>query len=266
MIDSSPNFYDATTKHEKQVKVGGGIVTARTLSCLPFTKLGLLREKLGQLILDKGDPTTRATIVWEMLNLGYGGDVEKLDTLDSLPALSALMNINQIPPKLAWQKYKPPKEKIKNAIEMIPEINYEGRDLAWVVTLLSTVFGWTSYHVLYELTYYEVACYVQEAMLIQHQQQEFQYTLSSEVGVKKVGSEYVKEPYPQLSWAVGRPRLNPEAPKGKLPAWAAPDGVVIDFTQYRQTGEVSQYEVAVEKKDDSTHVTRVEPPDSGSAD
>lgn len=74
--------------------------------------------------------------------------------------------------------------------------DYEGREIARVVHMLARTYNWTRSYILNELYAEEIYCYLQEILLDDYNEKEFQYSLS-EVGFDKKGK---KKPFPSLRW------------------------------------------------------------------
>lgn len=77
--------------------------------------------------------------------------------------------------------------------------DYDNRTLAYIVARLAHAFSWTRDYILNELTYDEARCYLQEILLLEHAQSEFQYGLS-EVAYDQRGKKraFPKPPIPAV--------------------------------------------------------------------
>lgn len=106
--------------------------------------------------------------------------------------------------------------------------DYPNRALASMVTRLSHAYGWGVDHIL-ELGPEEAACYLQEAVIIEHQEREVEWRMSGGA----VGEKGQRREFPALRW--GRPpgdgRTADAGPDGRVrrgvPERFMPAGVVI---------------------------------------
>ena len=181
--------------------------------------------------------------MYKVLSILIGKRASKLSIDD---ALSIWFGFDEIfyAPILPWQEPVDGKNSRDTLVD--DNVNYDGREIAWIVSLLASTFSWTASHILDDLSYAEAIAYVQEAMLENHHREEFFYNLS-EVGFRKSGDDYVKVPYPSLHW-IKKKRVN-NSDNIKTPKEHMPDGVIVDFSKYADTGEVSRYEIPKEGKD-----------------
>lgn len=109
------------------------------------------------------------------------------------------------------------------------DYDYPNRGLAYWVSRLSACYGWTSEHILEQLTPEEAACYMQEAIIRDHENKEFAYRLS-EVAYPIIGSGKSARaryrPYPGPSWMAKKlPKIRMSKDFAKK--WL-PQGVVIE--------------------------------------
>ena len=234
-----PNFLDAIDRKEKMVLTTGGPVAVKTLSFGQQIRLMDPRKSIRSIIESEKGPVERAKALINVLRIVLGTEYDKLSIRDVPIILDSIQETNEKIPLLPWQDYEESPNK-KQEIVLDDVAKYEGSDVIFAVGLLCFVFGWTADYVLNVLTYYEVSCYVQEAMMIQHRNQEFLYGLS-EVGFKKQGEEYRKVPFPKLDWMGVKPRR--QSPAVKMPDKYSPDGVIVDFSEYARTGQVRKYEI-----------------------
>ncbi len=185
----------------------------------------------------------RALYVYKTLSILIGEQVDKLSIDDAVMAWFALDEVFYAP-TLPWQA--PIDSKSKHSAVIDDNVNYDGREIAWIVGLLSSTFSWTASHILDDLSYAEVVAYVQEAMLENHRREEFFYNLS-EAGIRKSGNDYIKVPYPSMYWI--KKKMVDNTAGVKTPKEHMPDGIIVDFSRYADTGEVSRYEIPKEGKD-----------------
>jgi hypothetical protein len=109
------------------------------------------------------------------------------------------------------------------------QYDYEHRGLASWVAGLAAHYGWTAGYVLEELSPEEAACYLQEALIQDHEDKEFQYKLS-EVAYKiegKGNSARTKLiPFPKPGW------MAKKMPAVRIPKTWVPQGNVIDASNF----------------------------------
>lgn len=100
--------------------------------------------------------------------------------------------------------------------------DYPHRALASVVALLARAYGWPADHILEGLGPEEAMCYVQEARVLEHQRQEWQWLMAGG-GIGKDGKPAT---FPPIPW--GRPEdAPPRRPVRPIPRFLQPVGVVI---------------------------------------
>src|SRR3990167_11063114 len=224
-----PSFLSALQRRE--VRVARGSIRVRELGLGAALRFQQLRMRLARKTPAEDDPPERVAAVLELLEVGLDGQEVELEDLPA--ALGAILEVNEDRPLLAFQRLP------ANAKPLPPTPSYyEGREGAWIVAQLAGAFGWSTAEVLEELTYYQAMCFLQEALLLEHNRQRFAYALS-EVGIRKSGDSYVKDPFPDLPWMSGANVA--EKPRRPLPAKFAPDGVVMDFSDFAKTGKANEY-------------------------
>ena len=91
--------------------------------------------------------------------------------VDALSAFDAVLSLNE-PQTLHIDFAKVEQDKE-------PTYEYEGRNLASIVTTIASAFGWDKDYILDSLTYDEARCYLQEILLNNHREKEYLYTLST---------------------------------------------------------------------------------------
>lgn len=250
MLPQMPDFMDAVTRTSATAKVSEGVLHLVTLPFIRFVRMHEAFKKLCELSIVDGDPLARFEIVCIMFDAGLTENELQLMSEEDWPVvLATILEMNKYPPKLAWQIEEPGKA-LRQQREFTKKLSsdYPGQAVADMVTQLATTFGWSAQHIMYELTYYEVVCFMQEALIIEHDKRKFAYMIASDVGLKKVGDKFIKEPYPDLPWmttTIEKPKVAPKP----TPAKYRPDGVIIDFSQYAKTGRVMQYEIPSTKDD-----------------
>lgn len=241
---TSPSFYDARLREQTIVPVGGQPTSIKTFAFFRHVVFEKFRREYFKCALNKRTtPKERCDKFTELLNAS-GIDWSNVEP-DEIPDLfEALVRVNKIPPLLAWQEpTASPAAKSKDVQATLEDnLQYEGRDLASTVALLSSVFGWTADYVLNDLSLYEVNCYVQEALLLQHKEQEMHYNFA-EVGFKKVGDSYEKVPYPDPPWVKKSKVVVPDQIKNVvIPQKFRPDGLIVDFT-HMESGKATTYTI-----------------------
>ncbi len=106
--------------------------------------------------------------------------------------------------------------------------DYPNRALASMVTRLSHAYGWEVDHIL-DLGPEEAACYLQEAVIIDHQAREFDWR----IGGGAVGEKGQRREFPPLRW--GRPPEDGQPTEGGpgrpvrpgIPERFMPQGVIV---------------------------------------
>ncbi len=230
----APSFLDALQRKEMQVQGARGSIRVRELGLGAALRYQRLRAALARKDPADDSPPARAAAIWQLLEFGLEGQVVEMEDLPA--ALAAILEVNEERPLLAFQRLPP------NAKPLPPApSDYEGREGAWIVAQLAGAFGWSAEQCLEGLTYYQAMCFLQEALLLEHNKQRFAYALS-EVGIRKSGDSYVKDPFPDLPWMSGA-NVAEQKPSRPLPPKFAPDGVVVDFSTFADTGKATQYEI-----------------------
>ena len=197
-----PSFYDARRRLEQTVYVGEHPITVKTFSFFDHSKLEYYRLQYAKCLDAPSTPEERLDKLKELL------DATKLDwrsaSLYQLPnILTCVVNVNPAPPKLAWQ---PDTEESTDLPTADPNkkdddgLDYSGRQIAGIAAFLSEILNVSVNYVLDDMTYYEVNCLMQEALLLEHRIREWQYALAGDVGIEKVGSEFRKIPLPAPEW------------------------------------------------------------------
>jgi hypothetical protein len=159
-----------------------------------------------------------------------------------IDVLAAASELYVVPPLMAWQQPEPADPKkppILKPITIKDNLGYDGREVVAMVTLLASVYGWTHMHILHEMTAYEVAIYAQEAMLHDHERRDWQYMLS-EVGFKKSGDDYVKQPLSPLPW-IKKEFEYDKSTLTPVPERFMPGGDIYGLRMNPDTGKVEQY-------------------------
>lgn len=227
------DFLEATDRRAAIIRLKSGFeLRVSKLSFLQHLRVDKARAKKDD------DLVAKARAVDDVLRIALSEAYAQIDTDDVFSVL-AYLNASVYDPVLPWQA-------VQDSVKQLPRQDdgiqqYAGRDVAWIVSLLCETYGWTSDYVLSVLTYAEVCCFVQEAMVVHHTRESFLYNLS-EVGFRKSGAEYVKVPYPDLPWAK-REAPKDEQKKVRMLTKYMPDGVVMDYSDFAKTGKVDTYEI-----------------------
>ena len=149
------NFFTAIEKKSVTVHTSiGDVVISRPT----FRQHVLIVQSRGS----SDSLVDKALYVHKVLSILVGEKVNKLSIND---ALSVWFGFDEVfyAPTLPWQE---PVDNKNNRNMLIDDnINYDGREIAWIVSLLAYAFSWTTTHILDDLSYSEVVAYVQEAML-----------------------------------------------------------------------------------------------------
>lgn len=234
------SFLDALKRREARVQVARGSILLCELGLGRYARL----QEARKTIRDESDPVVRARLVVEMVKIGAGDGFSMMDPEDIAPVLVGMVEVNTEPPLLAWQQNTGPAKEV----EARDNTYYPGQELANIISVLAQAFHWSAEEIVEQLTYYQACCYVQEAMIAMHNDRAFQYSLT-DAGMRKVGGEYVKDPYPELQWVKRIPTKRERQLRDmKLPAEFEPTGVIRDFSSYAKTGKVESYEIPPQAK------------------
>lgn len=136
------------------------------------------------------------------------------DPIELAEVFSILVGLNVPKDNLPWMSHVPAGSKESTA-------DYQNRRLAALVHLLASEYHWSEDYIL-DLPPEAVWCYIQEILISNHDQREWEYNLS-QVGFDKQGN---KKEYPGLPWE--RPR-DPVSTVS-IPDFIKPKGVVVDLT------------------------------------
>lgn len=205
----------AAKSRTAEIRLGG---EARTI---PRARLGLHYELAS--ILEGGGDLTDLALRYVSRAAAIEEDAILADEV--APAFAALQQLN-LPVGVAA---------IAKAVSkgrQLPAFNYRGRGMAALIHDLAFAYGWTPDYILNELGPEETWCYLQEAHLTQHEQRDFEYSLS-DVGRDKRGRQ---KRYPDLPWTrVGYDRPDQRRRAGSRPPPAQrPTGTVIDLNEIAQ--------------------------------
>lgn len=242
MADNNPrpNFLEAATRKTRRVEVGRGFVDVMQLSFIGFLKFDRLRDAIKK----AADPASFLESVWSILELCVG-DVSQIELAQVENVLTVAIDLNFSNSSLPWQKIEKANIREKQqAMTMEEDVEYDGRFAALLVALLSSQFGWSANEIMNELTYDAVICFAQEALLTEHAKQEFLYSIAGDIGLRKVGDGYVKEPFPKPAWMRMKGVINPAAAPKSNDSRFSPTGVIHDYTNWDKTGKVDVYVVA----------------------
>lgn len=226
------DFLEAVDRKAAAIRLtSGSEIRVSKLSFLQHLLVSKARAK------EDDDLVVKAHAVDDVLRIALDERYMQI-SVDDVFRVLAYLNASSYAPMLPWQSAQ-----VKDVHQHATTTNsqYAGREVAWIVSLLCETYGWTSGYVLNELTYAEVCCFVQEAMIVHHARESFFYNLS-EVGFRKSGTEYVKIPYPELPW-VKHEAPKDEQTKVRIPAKYMPDGVIMDYSNFAETGKVDTYEI-----------------------
>jgi hypothetical protein len=114
-----------------------------------------------------------------------------------------------------------------------PAEDYPNRTLASIVSRLAHAYGWSVDHIL-GLGPEEAICYLQEAVVIEHEEREFAWNVAGPTDRKGK-----RIPFPALRW----PRIPTKQGAGEgrpVPAWMMPQGVIMrpaDYVRRRKETE-----------------------------
>lgn len=99
--------------------------------------------------------------------------------------------------------------------------DYPNRTLASIVTRLAHAYGWSVDHIL-ELGPEEAICYLQEAVVIEHEEREFRWNVA---GPTDKRGKAIK--FPPLRWPRVTDKRKAAGHGRPVPAWMMPQGVII---------------------------------------
>lgn len=230
MVEDSqkPSFYNATFPR----------LSGSPLVPLPYLRYEMFNRNLNKYkdaIDSNKDPVERLDIFLEAL-YAAGHDLVE-DPHEAVVGFKLLLIANTPYPRLPWQippkevpseEQKEKKRLAHEDIEFVDNLNYEGSDVARIVSALSSRYHWTADYILGTLTAYEVAIWMQEALVEEDDQKNWQYMLA-DVGFKKEGDKLVKQDLPKPFWRIGKPVRKTAA--RPIPAKMRPTGYIIDYTK-----------------------------------
>jgi len=219
------DFLEAITKRSTSILLNGQGLEVRRATLGLHYRLSVLSDQWQE--ARRGRDHKRSS----ELTLGYvalatGLDIEivkQAKPSEVLIAFIVLTALNQTSDALPFMLVEQSKTEYN--------YDYENRGLANWVSRLSAHYGWTSEYVLGELTPEEAACYLQEAIIQDHEDKEFLYSLS-DASVKIIGKgEHARAqrvPFPRPSW------MAKKLPKIMVPRAWYPQGNVIEAGDLRR--------------------------------
>ena len=195
-----------------QVTLGGHVVV------VPRARLGrhyALQVALGEIATTGKAPNA----ILSFLQLATGVDPEALGAtlaealagVDTLATLNALHGTLPILVATGAQGGRRSGE------------DYPNRALSSIVVRLAHAYGWSVDHIL-ELGPEEAICYLQEAVVIKHEEQEFEWAIAGPVDAKGKRLRF-----PPLRWA---PPPKAGRPAPPLPARFQPQGIIVRGTDF----------------------------------
>ena len=146
---------------------------------------------------------------------GQEADVQQASALEIGEAFAALHQLNEFRGTLPvqWPSGRPQAEH--------PE-DYPHRALSAFVALLARAYGWTADHILEGLGPEEAVCYVQEAVVAEHDERAFFWDAAD---LRDRDGKHIS--YPALPW--GKLQRRGGKSTGDIPAHLRPGGVVISL-------------------------------------
>lgn len=107
--------------------------------------------------------------------------------------------------------------------------DYPHRSLASMVAILAHAYGWSVDHILEGLGPEEATCYLQEALVIDHEEREFGWLLSD----RAIDAQGKPRTYPPLKWGMDPLQAKRRRERGQRPepSWARPAGIVISASE-----------------------------------
>lgn len=211
------DYLQAVQIPTREVQLAGRVVRVNRCPLLTHIRLRNIAVRLAA-----SDPGDRLDAVFDYVSLASGlEDLSGVGVEELAPALDILFGLNDELALLPWQEIRHMDDKPSAA-------DYANRELAVIVSKLASAFGWSEEEI-HNLQPEAAACYIQEVLLHEWKQQEWQRSLS-EIAYDEHGKY---KPYPEPDWM--RPRKKEptleEAKKVKIPARFLPSGVVIDVSK-----------------------------------
>ena len=198
-----------------QVTLGGHVLT------VPRARLWLhyqLQEALAEITTSGNAPTA----ILAFLQLATGVDPEALgatlaETLVAVDALAALNTLHGTLPILVATGAQGRRRSGED---------YPHRALSSMVVRLAHAYGWPVDHIL-ELGPEEAICYLQESVVIQHEEDEFAWAIAGGV----YDAKGRRQRFPPLRWAAP-PRSPTDRPARPLPPHMQPHGIVVRASDF----------------------------------
>jgi len=194
------------------IEIGGRVLS------VPRARLGL-HYRLERIL---GSGQTIAEIAGDYVAAASGLSLEEIDDgtpAELLAAFGVLVELNRFRGTLAilWPRAPGPDG-------ARPE-DYPHRPLASIVASLARAYGWQVDHIL-GMGPEEALCYVQEAYVLEHERQEFEWAIAGG-GVGKNGK---RTAFPPIPWGQ-TPGTQPRRQPRPMPEFLKPAGVVISSPQ-----------------------------------
>lgn len=214
------NFLEAISVKICEVTLAGKTFMVEQRKLVDYYRLRTLLD----VITISGSQKEKLDAIYEYITIATGvNNLSSVEIDELTPALDSLVALNtEAVDTLPWQTpvIDEDEEKTKTTID------YDHRDLAIIVNLLATAYGWDQEKIL-NLTPEVVVCYVQEILMDEWKKNEFEYMLSENAYTVK--GKYI--PYPPLSWytVIKGPTIK-EATM-KIPKRFMPSGIVHDMTK-----------------------------------
>lgn len=213
------DYLKALTQPSVSILLGGKELRVRRANLGLHYRLSMISDQWQEARRTHGH-REMVELTYTYITLATGLDIEiikQASVVEVLFSYTLLISLNRPRGDLPFMRSKPRKDEY--------QYEYDNRALANWVSILAHHYGWTTKHILDHLTPEEVACYMQEALLQDHEDKEFMYKLS-DAAYTTVGkgssarTKYV--PFPRPPWMAKEP------PKIRIPKSWIPQGNVIE--------------------------------------
>ncbi len=237
MAVTQPSFFEAVRRKSTAVSVGGQPFTITTPSLVQFAEFHHSWQ-IYQDSLAAEDRQLKLRTICDCLQVVMGDSYRDLLPGELDAVTDAISELYQYPPPFLWQLPQPKPEKKQDEAVLTADMDYVGRFVVTFVSILARVFHWDPQRIL-DMSFYEASAYVQEALIADHEARDWTYSLA-DVGFKKVGDDWIKQPFPPLPW-MRQQLIEPE--KKMMPVAMQPAGLIYDLTTYATEGSARRYDI-----------------------
>lgn len=228
---SSIDYYEALIGEPSHIDVG-----LSDGSTLQVSRAGLGRHfvlrRLAQDI-EKAPIEEKVDVLERWLSVAEVEDAHTLSLHDLLAVVFAVSELNRPRGRPAWELI----DKVTDEPPRMRLSDYEGRALARFVHILARSYGWSFKDIL-EMSPEAALAHVQESLIDNHRDREWEYGLSEVAYSYDSASKTSKyKPFPPLDWDVALIGEGPHRPVPKeIVERYYPKGEIIDLTN-RETVE-----------------------------